>query len=124
MLLQLEIENIAIIEHLNIALEPGFNVLTGETGAGKSILIDAINALLGSRVSRELIRSGTEKATVQGLFSKPPGLDSLLQEYGFETGDDDTLLISRTITDSGKTYAGSTEPLRLWQCSKKSVSAL
>lgn len=102
MLLQLEIENIAIIEHLNIALEPGFNVLTGETGAGKSILIDAINALLGSRVSRELIRSGTEKATVQGLFSKPPGLDSLLQEYGFETGDDDTLLISRTITDSGK----------------------
>ena len=68
MLLQLEIENVAIIERLNITLESGFNVLTGETGAGKSILIDSINALLGSRVSRELIRSGTEKATVQGLF--------------------------------------------------------
>ena len=51
---------------------------------------------------RELIRSGAEKATVQGLFSKPPGLDPILREYGFETGDDDTLLISRTITDSGK----------------------
>ena len=102
MLLQLEIENIALIERLNITLEPGFNVITGETGAGKSILIDAINALLGSRVSRELIRSGAEKATVQGLFSKPPELDPILREYGFETGDDDTLLISRTITDSGK----------------------
>lgn len=102
MLLQLEIENIAIIERLNLALEPGFNVLTGETGAGKSILIDSINALLGSRVSRELIRSGEEKATVQGLFSKPPGLDTILREFGIEADDDDTLLISRTITDSGK----------------------
>lgn len=102
MLLQLEIENVAIIERLNITLGQGFNVLTGETGAGKSILIDAINALLGSRVSRELIRSGAEKATVQGLFSKPPGLDSILEEYGIATGDDDTVLISRTITDSGK----------------------
>ena len=102
MLLQLEIENIAILERLNITLESGFNVLTGETGAGKSILIDSINALLGSRVSRELIRSGTEKATVQGLFSKPSNLDPILQEYGFDTGDDDTLLISRTITESGK----------------------
>mgnify|MGYP000855444535 FL=1 len=102
MLLQLEIENIAIIDRLNIALEPGFNALTGETGAGKSILIDSINALLGSRVSRELIRSGAEKATVQGLFSKPPALDPILEEFGIETGDDDTLLISRTITESGK----------------------
>lgn len=101
MLLQLEIENIAIIDRLNIALEPGFNVLTGETGAGKSILIDSINALLGSRVSRELIRSGAEKATVQGLFSKPPALDPILAEYGIDA-DDDTLLISRTITESGK----------------------
>lgn len=102
MLLQLEIENVAIIERLNITLGPGFNVLTGETGAGKSILIDSINALLGSRVSRELIRSGAEKATVQGLFSRPPELDPILNEYGIESGDDDTILISRTITDSGK----------------------
>jgi len=101
-LLQLEIENIAIIDRLNIALEPGFNVLTGETGAGKSILIDSINALLGSRVSRELIRSGAEKATVQGLFSKPPAVDTVLEAFGIDTGDDDTLLISRTITESGK----------------------
>lgn len=102
MLLQLEIENIAIIERLNIELEAGFNILTGETGAGKSILIDSINALLGSRISRELIRSGTEKASVQGLFSKHEGLEPLLREFGIEPEEDGTLLISRTMTESGK----------------------
>lgn len=102
MLLQLQIENVAIIDKLNISLEKGFNVLTGETGAGKSILIDSINALLGSRVSRELIRSGAEKASVQGLFSRPAGLDALLESYGIDSGDEDTLLVSRSFTDSGK----------------------
>lgn len=102
MLLQLEIENIAIIEALNISLEPGFNILTGETGAGKSILIDSINALLGSRISRELIRSGAEKATVQGLFSKHGEIDSILREFGIEPEEDGTIIISRTMTESGK----------------------
>lgn len=101
MLLQLQIENIAIIDRLNISLEQGFNVLTGETGAGKSILIDSINALLGSRVSRELIRAGAEKASVQGLFNKPEGLDALLEAYDIPN-DDDTLLISRSFTEAGK----------------------
>lgn len=102
MLLQLEIENIAIIERLHIGIEPGLNILTGETGAGKSILIDSINALLGSRISRELIRSGAEKATVQGLFSKHEGFDSILREFGIEPEEDGTILISRTMTESGK----------------------
>jgi len=101
MLLQLQIENIAIIDRLSISLEQGFNVLTGETGAGKSILIDSINALLGSRVSRELIRAGAEKASVQGLFTKPEGLDALLESYDIPN-DDDTLLISRSFTEAGK----------------------
>ena len=61
MLIQLEVENVAIIEKLNIPLYKGFIVLTGETGAGKSIIIDSLNALLGSRISRELIRSGADK---------------------------------------------------------------
>lgn len=68
MLIQLEVENVAIIEKINISMQEGFTVITGETGAGKSIIIDSLNALLGSRVSRELIRSGAEKAFVQGLF--------------------------------------------------------
>ena len=69
MLVQLEVENVAIIEKIKIPMLEGFTVLTGETGAGKSIIIDSLNALLGSRASRELIRSGAEKALVQGLFS-------------------------------------------------------
>ena len=102
MLLQLEIENIAIIDHLDISLESGFNVLTGETGAGKSILIDSINALLGSRTSRELIRSGAEKATVQGLFTDAGRLADQLTEFGIEPQEDGTLIISRMMTESGK----------------------
>lgn len=102
MLHQLQIENVAIIDKLQLSLFEGFNVLTGETGAGKSILIDSLNALLGSRVSRELIRSGAEKAVVQGLFSHGPELNGLLEELGIEPSEDGTLLISRTFTDAGK----------------------
>lgn len=102
MLHQLQIENVAIIEKLQMTLFDGFNVLTGETGAGKSILIDSLNALLGSRVSRELIRSGADKATVQGLFSHGPDLNALLEELGVEPQEDGTVLISRTFTESGK----------------------
>ncbi|MCX7773133.1 MAG: DNA repair protein RecN [Clostridia bacterium] len=102
MLLQLQIENVAIIEKLNMTLSEGFNVLTGETGAGKSILIDSLNALLGSRVSRELIRSGADKATVQGLFSHGPELNQVLSEFGLEAGEDETILISRTFNEAGK----------------------
>ena len=102
MLIQLDVENVAIIEKLNIHLFKGFNVLTGETGAGKSIIIDSLNALLGSRVSKELIRSGSDKAFVQGLFSHGSDLSELLDTFGIETQDDGNILISRVITESGK----------------------
>ena len=69
MLLSLKIENIAIIESADIEFDSGLNVLTGETGAGKSIIIDSINAVLGERTSRELIRTGAQSASVTALFS-------------------------------------------------------
>lgn len=106
MLIQLEVENVAIIEKINISMQKGFTVLTGETGAGKSIIIDSLNALLGSRVSRELIRSGAEKAFVQGLFSytleNDNKFDELLESMGIESQEDRSILISRTFTESGK----------------------
>ncbi|NMA66553.1 MAG: AAA family ATPase, partial [Clostridiaceae bacterium] len=103
MLIQLQIENVAIIEKLVISMSKGFNVLTGETGAGKSILIDSLGALLGSRISRELIRTGTDKASVQGIFQyESSEIDALLQAYEIEPQEDGTLLISRTFTENGK----------------------
>jgi len=106
MLLQLQIENVAIIEKMSISMNKGFNVLTGETGAGKSIIIDSLNTLLGSRVSRELIRSGADKATVQGVFSldNSPGFNEFLESLGVEPQEDNTLLISRTFNESGKNF--------------------
>mgnify|MGYP001386764100 FL=1 len=102
MLIQLDVENIAIIDKLNIPLFRGFNVLTGETGAGKSIIIDSLNALLGSRVSKELIRAGADRAFVQGLFSDTAGMNDLLESFGIEPQEDGTLLVSRIFTESGK----------------------
>ena len=74
MLRVLHIENIAVIECADIAFDRGFNVLTGETGAGKSIVIDAISAIIGERAYRDMIRTGTEKASVQAVFSNVPEL--------------------------------------------------
>ena len=68
MLLELTIENIALIESLRIEFAAGFNVLTGETGAGKSIVVDSVNLALGGRADRDIIRTGAEKASVQALF--------------------------------------------------------
>ena len=72
MLNLLHIENIAVIESADISFDPGFNVLTGETGAGKSIVIDAISAILGERAYRDMIRTGTNKASVRGVFTQVP----------------------------------------------------
>ena len=85
MLYSLKIENIAIIEQAEISFSPGLNVLTGETGAGKSIIIDSINAVLGERTSRELIRSGAQSARVTAVFenvSQQVKDDSPLRENG------------------------------------------
>ena len=72
MLSLLHIENIAVIECADISFDRGFNVLTGETGAGKSIVIDAISAILGQRAYRDMIRTGTQQASVRGIFSEVP----------------------------------------------------
>ena len=98
MLQLLHIENIAIIESADISFEPGFNVLTGETGAGKSIVIDAMSAVLGQRASRELIRTGANKAFVSACFT---GIaPSLMEEFGIEP--DEELLLQREIHADGK----------------------
>ncbi len=103
MLLQLEISNIALIDRLKINFEEGLNILTGETGAGKSIIIDSINALLGMRVSRELIRTGQDIALVEGIFSvESEKVFETLKEIGVDREDDGTLLISREMTAAGR----------------------
>ena len=100
MLELLHIENIAIIEAADIAFEPGFNALTGETGAGKSIVIDSLSAVLGQRTSRELIRTGADKAFVGATFS---GVDAdLTAALGIEPEVDGTLLLQREIHGDGK----------------------
>ncbi len=102
MLSQLFIKNIAVIESASIDFENGFNVFTGETGAGKSILIDAINAVLGGRTSRDLVRTGASKAFVSAVFSDiSPKVKNILEELGYDSDEDD-LLVSREISSEGK----------------------
>ena len=100
MLEVLHIENIAIIEEADIRFEAGFNALTGETGAGKSIVIDALSAVLGQRTSRELIRTGADKAFVSAIFSSVE--PSLLAELGITPEEDGSLLLQREIHSDGK----------------------
>ncbi|MCI8871076.1 MAG: DNA repair protein RecN [Lawsonibacter sp.] len=99
MLSLLHIENIALIEAADIEFDPGFNVLTGETGAGKSIIVDSINAVLGERTSRELIRTGAKSALVHGVFT---GMEKLawLEENGFPPAEE--LLLQREIQADGR----------------------
>ena len=102
MIKSLHIENIAVIEKTDIDFEKGFNVLTGETGAGKSIIIDAINAVLGERTSKDLIRAGCDKAVVSALFCDLSSeAKALLYDNGFDTDDDGNLLITRVLTLGG-----------------------
>ena len=89
MLKELSIENLAVIEKASIAFDDKLNVFTGETGAGKSILIGGINALLGARVSKDIVRSGAEKAVVTGLFDNIHSpVEKKLEENGFEKADE------------------------------------
>ena len=100
MLSLLHIENIALIQSADIRFEPGFNVLTGETGAGKSIVIDSIGAVLGERTSRELIRTGAKSALVTAVFTQVPPLP-WLDENGFPTGEEE-LLLQRELQGDGR----------------------
>lgn len=104
MLSQLYIENIAVIEKAQIDFSTGFNVLTGETGAGKSIIIDSINAVLGERTSRELIRTGANRAMVSAVFQLEEGRAAdRIRELGYSVEDDGTVIVQREISPDGKT---------------------
>ena len=101
MLSNLQIENIAVIKSASIDFENGFNVMTGETGAGKSIVIDSLNAILGERTSRELIRSGSDSASVCAEFQNiGDNVKNELEKLGIEK--DNTLIVSRKLTPDGK----------------------
>ena len=97
MLLYLRIENFALIDHLELDFGAGLNVLTGETGAGKSIILDAIDAVLGGKVSSRVIRTGTNRAIVEATFSVTPPLTAWLNEQEIDLTDDHVVIISREI---------------------------
>ncbi len=103
MLQSLHIENVAVIEKADIDFTTGMTVLTGETGAGKSIVIDALSALLGERITREVVRHGAEQAFLSAVFGDLDGeVTAFLTEQGYAPEEDGTLLIRRTVTADGK----------------------
>lgn len=104
MLVELRIENYAVIEKLHIHFHPGFNVLTGETGSGKSIVVDALSLLFGGRTSAEMLRSGADRARISGIFEAPSTVTKLLEEAGIEL-EEGELLIHREISSGGKSRA-------------------
>lgn len=104
MLTNLSIRNIAVIDKLEVSFGEGLSVLTGETGAGKSIIIDSINMILGSRSSKELVRYGTDKAVVQAVFDANPKASALLEENDIDV-EDNQIIISRYLTKDGKSVA-------------------
>jgi DNA repair protein RecN (Recombination protein N) len=120
MLTELTISDFAIIENLTLRFDAGFNVLTGETGAGKSIIIDAVTLLLGGRADTSFIRTGSKRARIEGIFRLSPPLrkilDPLLEEEGLEGDNEDTLVLSREIRATGRSFArvnGNTVSLNL-----------
>ena len=101
MLSSLQIENVAVIQKAEVHFQPGLNVLTGETGAGKSILIDSINAILGNRTSKDLVRTGAAKAVIRAAFEQVPApVQDRLEKAGYERSEE--LMLSREITAEGK----------------------
>lgn len=104
MLNQLSIRNVAVIDKLEVNFKDGVSALTGETGAGKSIIIDSINMILGDRANKELVRYGTDKAVVQAVFDVPKSVIDILDENGIDS-EDDTVVITRQITAEGKSVA-------------------
>lgn len=105
MISRLHIENIAVIENADIDFRNGFIALTGETGAGKSILIDSINILLGNRASKDLVRTGCSKAFVSAKFDDVAGLEKLFSEYGVPDEGNGSIFLSRELSVEGKSVA-------------------
>lgn len=118
MLLELHITDFALMEDVHLVLNKGLTVFTGETGAGKSMLVDALGILLGGRASNELIRHGKEKASVEGIFTNlPENIVNFLQEEGYPL-EDELLFLYREINDSGRNLCrvqGRTVPLSLFR---------
>ena len=104
MLLELRVENYAVIDNVAVEFAPGLNLLTGETGAGKSILIDALALLLGDKASTDAIRHGTDKAVVSAVFeAESKALDAVLEANGLDSDSDDgQLILRREIATGGK----------------------
>ena len=107
MLLELEVRDFALIDQISIDFHNGLNILTGETGAGKSIIIDAVNMAIGERADRNFVRSGSNKATIQAIFSiaNIKDLDEILQKYGIEIDDERILIVTREIYASGRSVS-------------------
>jgi DNA repair protein RecN (Recombination protein N) len=109
MLTELSIRDLAIIDRLDLTFAPGFNVLTGETGAGKSIIIDAVNLLLGDRASTDVVRAGAERTEVEGSFQLAPSvaarLAPILAEHGLEGDQPDLLVLAREVRANGRSVA-------------------
>lgn len=104
MLLELSIRSVALIERLRVEFEPGLNVLTGETGAGKSIVVDCVNLALGARATRDMVRTGEERAVVQALFDMPEGAKALLDEMGVES-DEGIIALTREVSAAGRSVS-------------------
>ena len=104
MLMHLSVKNLALIDQINLDFHEGLTILTGETGAGKSIIIDAVNLVLGERADRELIQTGKEYALVEAIFSvtDQQHIGAILREYGIAPEEDGTLLLMRELSTSGK----------------------
>jgi DNA repair protein RecN (Recombination protein N) len=105
MLHQLVVENYAVVDSLRVQFHAGLNLLTGETGSGKSIVVDALGLLLGARASADMIRSGEDRARVSGIFDAPPSAIEVLAAGGFDDEATDELLIEREILANGKSRA-------------------
>lgn len=120
MLVQLVIRDFALIENVELMLGPGLNVLTGETGAGKSIIVDAMNLLVGGRASSDLVRIGAEKAQVQGYFdcSRCQQIEKKIAELGLPLSEDHTLLLAREVSSKGRSVCrvnGRVVPLAMYR---------
>jgi len=103
MLYSLSIKNVALIDNASITLEDGFNVLSGETGAGKSIVVDSLNLLLGDRTDRDLVRTGTDMAQIEGVFFVSSAVaESVCRELDVELEEDNMLLVRRSVTSDGR----------------------
>ncbi|MGI5850957.1 MAG: DNA repair protein RecN [Caldicoprobacterales bacterium] len=104
MLMHLSVKNIALIDEINLDFDKGFNIMTGETGAGKSIIIDAVNLILGERADRDLIQTGKKYALVEAIFDigNQTGIGDILCKLGIEMESDGTLLLMRELTSNGR----------------------